>query len=182
MHGLILSSLERFTTTACGPGAWPVILAQAGVSGPPFDPGGVYPDADVMAIVGAASAELDLPAAVLLERFGHFVVPDLLAAHGALVPDSWRTLDLLAHTEYRIHETIRASDAGAAPPRLRAVRPAPNEVRIIFASRRRLCAVARGIVRGVADHYGDHVTIDEPRCLHRGDAACELVVRQTAAA
>lgn len=177
MHGLIVTALERFATEAGGPGAWPDVLAAAGLPDAVFVRDENYPDEQVTAIVGAAAEALGLPADALLERFGRYLAPALLASHAELVPATWRTLDLLANTEHTIHATVRVRDPGAAPPRLRTVRTTPNEVRITYASRRGLCAVARGIVGGIAEHYGEQVSLAEPRCLHRGDAACEIVVR-----
>jgi predicted hydrocarbon binding protein len=42
-----------------------------------------------------------------------------------------------------------------------------------------LCAVARGIVRGVAKHFGESVSITDRACMHRGDAECVIVVTKS---
>jgi len=47
---------------------------------------------------------------------------------------------------------------------------------ITYTSPRKMCAVAKGIIRGVAAHYQEQVTVDEPQCMLRGDAACVLHV------
>src|SRR5207244_2056324 len=63
------------------------------------------------------------------------------------------------------------------PPLLRCARPTAEEVVITYTSPRRLCALARGIIRGVARHYGEPVTITETTCMHRGAEACTISIR-----
>jgi predicted hydrocarbon binding protein len=46
---------------------------------------------------------------------------------------------------------------------------------ITYASPRRLCALAKGIMAGVARHYKENLTIAETTCMHAGAAACTLV-------
>jgi hypothetical protein len=47
-----------------------------------------------------------------------------------------------------------------------------------YDSPRRLCAVARGIARGVAKKFQEMLTIRDQRCMHRGDPACIIVFRR----
>ena len=91
---------------------------------------------------------------------------------------AWKTLDVLEHTEGTIHRVVRLRHEGAAPPRLKAERTEPNEVVLTYDSPRKLCAVARGIGRGVAKKMQELITIREPRCMHRGDPACVIIFRK----
>ena len=43
--------------------------------------------------------------------------------------------------------------------------------------RRKLCSVAKGIVRGVAAHYQEPVSITEGSCMLRGGRECQILVR-----
>ena len=45
-----------------------------------------------------------------------------------------------------------------------------------YTSNRRLCALAKGIVRGVAAHYGERILVFDAACTFSGDPHCELVV------
>jgi hypothetical protein len=110
-------------------------------------------------------------------EFGETLAPILLGLYQAFVDPAWRTLDLLMNTETVIHRTVRLRDPLAEPPALRVERVAPDEVHIQYTSSRRLCAIAEGLCRGVAAHYGERITVHQPRCMDRGDPACHLVVR-----
>jgi predicted hydrocarbon binding protein len=47
---------------------------------------------------------------------------------------------------------------------------------VVYASSRRLCPVAVGLVEGVGAEFGESLSVTEERCVHRGDERCELVV------
>jgi hypothetical protein len=76
-----------------------------------------------------------------------------------------------------IHKAIRVRDASAQPPRLQPRRISDREVQIDYDSERRLCALAIGICRGVAAHYQESITIEQPECMHDGASRCRIVVR-----
>ena len=178
MHGTIFAELQKYVTSKLGEDAWARLKRESGVTHDEYDPLGVYPDEEVSALVAAASRITGVPADTLLEDFGAFIAPDLLELYWGAVKPEWRTLELLENTESAIHEVVRISQKGSAPPYLNARRSGSSEVTITYTSPRRLCAVAKGIIRGVASHYGDSITVSEPECMLRGDASCTLLVRQ----
>lgn len=47
---------------------------------------------------------------------------------------------------------------------------------IQYDSPRKLRSVVNGLVRGIAEHYGEAVQINETRCMLRGDGSCAIVV------
>ncbi len=128
-------------------------------------------------MVGATATRTGKPAGVILEEFGTAVVPTLLQLYGAFVDPDWRTLDLPMNTESVIHRAIRLNAPEAKPPRLLPQRVSEQEVHIEYSSARRLCALAIGICRGVAAHYEETITIEQPDCVERGSSVCRLVVR-----
>jgi len=177
MHGTIFAELQKYVVSKLGDEAWGTLRREAGVTREHYDPLEVYPDAEVGALVSAGSRVTGIPVEALLEDFGAFIAPDLLELYWGAVRPEWRTLDLLENTESAIHEVVRISQKGSTPPYLHARRISPSEVTITYTSPRKMCAVAKGIIRGVATHYGDAISIAEPDCMLRGDAACTLLVR-----
>jgi predicted hydrocarbon binding protein len=178
MHGTIFVELEKFVTSQLGEGAWAKLKTEAGISAArSYRPTFIYPDEELVALVGAGSRITGIPVPELLESYGEFIAPDLLAMYRGAIEPSWRTLDLIEHTEESIHTVVRVDHQGAAPPYLRAERRGPNEVAVTYTSPRKLCAVARGISRGIARHYGESIEITDVRCMHRGDEDCLLVMK-----
>ena len=52
-----------------------------------------------------------------------------------------------------------------------------QEVVVYYRSPNQLCGLYRAVARRIIDHYGDEATIEETRCLKRGDTECEIHVR-----
>lgn len=181
MHGVIMTELKKYVETTYGGTTWRDLLTAAGLGSPLYLPMQAYPDGDVVALVTAAAQATGKPAATILEDFGRFIVPDLVRMYSSSIPPHWTALDLIEHTEETVHKVVRRRQPGAAPPALQVRRLSPQTLEIIYTSPRRLCAVAKGIAQGVADHYHEHIGVVEPQCMHRGAAACRLQVRVRAA-
>lgn len=178
MHGIIFQELRKFANSAYGEKTWDALLASAGLKGSTYLASRSYPDEQVGAIVGAASEATGVPIPALLEQFGEFIAPDLLAMFRSLIKAEWRTLDVLENTEETIHKVVRLQYADAAPPYLHASRTSPDEVLIVYTSPRRLCPVAKGITRGIAAHFRETIAMREESCMLRDDPACRIVVRR----
>jgi predicted hydrocarbon binding protein len=176
VHGLILGRLKQFVESQMGDGAWSTLLAEAGIGDKIYLASSAYPDAEMFALVGAASRKTGLAQPVLLEAFGEYLEPAYLATYGHLVKPGWRALDLIERTEETIHKVVRLRNPGALPPVLRCTRVSPVEVAIDYASERRLCAVARGIIKGVGAHYQERLEVTESTCMLEGAPSCAIRV------
>lgn len=94
-----------------------------------------------------------------------------------LILPEWRTLDVLERAESTIHKVVRLREPGASPPKLTCARIDLDCVEIVYTSERRLCALAVGLTRGIARHYGEVVHVEEPECMQRGHARCRILCR-----
>lgn len=175
MHGIIHLELRNFVVQNHGEAAWRALTEQAGLSGEIYTPLRSYPDEQLVALVGAAVRLTGADPTALLEAFGQFLAPRYVALYGKLLKPEWRTLEVLENAENTIHRVVRLREPGALPPRLQAVRPSPTEVRMTYDSPRRLCAVARGIARGIAAHFEEQLAVSDERCMHRGDRECVML-------
>jgi len=177
MHGMMLAELKKYVDERVGADAWKMLLKESGIGVKIYLPTQTYDDAEVVSIVTTAARVTKTPLTNILEDFGQFIVADLVAVYGAYIRPEWKTLDLIQNTEETIHRVVRTRNPGAAPPELKVARTAPDEVSIEYTSKRQLCAIARGIVRGVASHYREQVAIAEPQCQLRGDKQCTINVK-----
>lgn len=181
MHGVIFAQLKKFVETKHGGAAgWNSVRNEAGLGSRAYFSVQKYPDEEVVALVAAASKLTGKPAASLLEDFGAFLAPELLRMYRSMIPAEWTALDLIEHTETRMHKVVRMNDAEATPPHLRVRRVSPTSVIVDYQSQRRLCAVAKGIARGVGAHYNERLVVDERRCMQTGAPACEIVISRSA--
>jgi heme-NO-binding protein len=181
MHGLIVNQLRQFIVDAHGRDMWTSVNEQAHLSlsdRPRIDR--VYDDANVLAAIRATAELTSTPPQELLAAFGEFLAPTLLRVYSPMLNSGWRTLDVVEHTEEHIHTAIRLRDRSAAPPYLRSARLSADSVVVHYTSPRQLCAVAEGIVRGIAAYFGESVTITQERCMLRGDTECMILVQAEA--
>jgi len=178
VQAVIFAELKKYAETRLGADAWRPLLREAGVTRPLYAPGQDYPDQEAGAIVGVASRKTGLAPDAVLQDYGEFIAPDLVRMYAHIIAPGWRTLDLLEHTEEAIHKAVRRDNPKASPPRLKCARKGPDEVVIHYSSPRRMCGVAKGIVRGLARHYGEKVSLTEPTCMLKGGSECQLVVKR----
>lgn len=177
MHGTVLSELKKYSDLKFGPATWERLLREAHVDWKIYLPIRSYPDEEAIAIIGAAAQISGRSDAEILEDFGEFIAPGLVSMYASYTKPEWRTLDVIEHTENVIHSAVRMREAGAKPPYLRCTRVSPNEVQMIYDSPRRMCAFAKGIAKGLARLYDEHISIREPQCMLNGAPNCEMFIR-----
>lgn len=161
MHGVVFNKLKQYVTEGFNAEIWSSIVTEAGLDGTVFVPTKIYPDEHLGALVGAAVTLSGIDRETLLEDFGAFLAPHLLAMYGSMIPGEWRTEELLLNTEDTIHKVVRMKNPGAEPPRLEFERLEPGVLQLTYRSERRMSSLARGIMRGIATGYGEQLRISE---------------------
>ncbi|MFP2911047.1 heme NO-binding domain-containing protein [Pyxidicoccus sp. 3LFB2] len=176
MHGIIFNELNRYAQARMGEQGWSTLLQQAQLSKRIYLAFKSYPDEEAVALVTAASKLTGHPARAILEDFGEFIAPNLLRGYKAVIQPGWTVLDVVEHVE-RIHDRVR-NDPLATPPHLVCHRVDANTVRVSYASKRQLCAVGIGFIRGIGREMGQPVEVTESQCMATGAASCEFQVRR----
>jgi hypothetical protein len=176
MHGILFTALKKYVRARLGDEAWNNLRTAAGLGGRVYLPVQPYPEPEFHALIATVAQLSGISDQHLLEDFGRFTAPDFLAVYRALLKPDWRTLDLLERIEETIHPIVRTNNPGATPPVLKIHRPTATQLEIRYDSPRQLCALGKGLIHGVADHFGEQVTITEPTCLRRGDPECHLII------
>lgn len=179
MHGVIFVELRKFVDARLGEGAWAGILGPAGLDGRVYLPVLEYPDAEAAALVAETRERTGLGLDALFQELGEFMAPDLLRMYGSLLRREWRTLEVVENAQATMHRVMRARNTTAPPLDLHAERTGPDELTLVYGAARRMCGLAKGIVRGMARHFGERVVLEESACMARGAARCRIHVRLT---
>lgn len=177
MQGIIFAELKKLVDTRFGGDTWKKLQNESGIGERIYLAMAEYPDSEALALVSAASKATGRPVPALLEEFGEFIVPDLVTMYQAIIRPEWKLLDFIMHTEESIHRIVRAKNPGAKPPELKCSRPHPNEVVIVYRSARKMCGVAKGILRGFSKHYGEEILLAETSCMLKGNPSCQISVK-----
>ena len=176
MHGMIMDMLQRFVIDTYDRDTWKQLLANAGVKNKIYYPIMDYSDAETVQLVVTASEMTGLDVQTILGVFGEYIADDLLQMSAILLKPDWQTLDFLENVEEIIHRLIRSAWK-AHPPVLNFQRTAPNQITLRYTSQRKMCSVAKGIVRGVAKHYNQPLTVREDMCMLQGAHECLIHFR-----
>lgn len=176
MHGIIFAELRRYAENELGPESWPLLVADAGLSGKLYQVAQQFPDSEFRTLLAAIARALSRPAETVLQDFGSFIAPGLLKMHAHSIRPDWRTLDVIEHTERAIHQVIRQGDSYALPPEISVGRISSRELLLGYRSGRKLCPFAKGIILGIAHHYAEDVVIDETTCMLDGADCCRMKI------
>ncbi|HSM85758.1 MAG TPA: heme NO-binding domain-containing protein [Candidatus Limnocylindrales bacterium] len=172
-----MAELKKFVGEKYGAETWNQLVTKAGVERQMYLQSVIYPDHDAFALVQAASDMTGLGVHAVMEGFGEFCVPHLIKQYEFLVKPNWDLFDFLENTEGTIHKIIRFKE-GATPPRIATHRLSGDELQISYSSRRKMCALLKGMVKGSARHYKEEVIVQESSCMLRGDTECTVTVRR----
>jgi predicted hydrocarbon binding protein len=183
MYGVIFDFLRDYVIEKHGGReTWSMLLEQTGQS--PYKiyfPVKEYPDEEIVALATQASQALRLPIEIVLEDFGKFVGHKLVSFYHMYIKDqAWKTLDIVESAGTYIHDALHKHNPLRKPPVIRAKRISADALILHYTSQRRLCHVVRGIVAGLAQHFGEKFEMQESQCMHAGAAECVFQVRRVA--
>lgn len=173
MKGIIFNLLEELVRRERGDDTWEALLDVTGLDGV-FTSLGNYPDGRLFQLVGAASSALGQPPEAVLRWFGRSAIPLLAERYPHFFEDHRSTRDFLLTLNHIIHAEVRKLYPGADVPTFGFDTSSPDVLLIDYRSKRKLCSLAEGFVEGAADHYREQVTMDQSRCMNRGDDRCVL--------
>jgi hypothetical protein len=161
-----------------GEDAWDEILHLAGVEGA-YTSLGDYPDAELVALVGAACTLLDAPQEDVLRGFGRVALPALVARYPEFLAAHTSTTSFLLTLDHTIHREVMKLYPQSRPPRFDFSLAGGGDLVMHYRSDRRLCAFAEGMIQGAAAHFGETAEVRHERCMHDGADHCTLVARFT---
>ena len=175
MKGIVFNLLEEAVSRDYGEDVWDALLEAAEVDGA-YTSLGSYPDENLMRLVGAASSALDMPAHDVVRWFGLNAMPLLASRYPQFFEPHESARSFVLTLNSIIHPEVRKLYPGADVPVFDYDTSSEDVLVMGYASRRRMCAFAEGLIDGAAAHYGERAVIQQPRCMTRGDDRCVLEI------
>jgi hypothetical protein len=175
VKGVVFNLLGEVVSDVHGEDLWDDLLDDAGLDGS-YTSLGSYPDVDFLALVGAASARLEVPADDVVRWFGREATPRFRGLYPAFFEPHDSTRGFVLTLNQIIHPEVRKVYPGADVPVFDFDSSDEDLLRMGYSSARKMCAFAEGLLLGAGDVFGEEVVIDQPLCMNRGDDHCLLEI------
>lgn len=176
MHGSIFVLLRKFVASTFSPDFWAQRIDDAGIQNAEYIMTKRYPTNDIFKLLQSISIATGMSHHELQEKFGQYLVPDLLTVYGKYVDPSWKSYDLLKHTESMMHAAVRIENEKANPPILNISPVSDNLLIIDYHSKRRMASLAIGIIKGIAKYYNEEKVISVKSATGLNDERVQIRV------
>lgn len=155
MHGSIFVFLKRYVESNYDYSTWLKLLESAKISRKSYEMHEMYPTQEIYDIVLKASEMTGASPYNLQEKFGEFLVPDLLLIYKKYINPAWKTYEMILHTEGAMHSAVKKEDGRTRPPVLFVSKVGEKVLYVDYYSKRRMAGVAIGIIKGIAKYYNE---------------------------
>ncbi len=177
MKGVIFIALNDMVEQHHGIAVWETILARVNPeSGGVYTATDDYPDEEIVAFVKVICETLKLPSSAVTQRFGHYLFGELNRKYPMFSESSPNLFAFLESIEGVIHKEVKKLYDSPNLPTINCQLEAPHQLVMRYASPRKQCYLAEGLILGAAAHYRENVTLTHARCMHQGADACEILV------
>ena len=139
-----------------------------------FTSGGRYDDSELITLVKALSDDQNIPIPDLIRAFGVFIFPALYQS--LEFPEEIKTSikSFLKSIEDVIHKEVKRMYPEVYLPTFSYIDTGEHSLTLIYHSKRKMCALAEGLVNGAAKHFNVKTGIEHKICMHDGHDHCEL--------
>jgi hypothetical protein len=176
VKGVIFNLLEGAVARVHGDDAWDDLLEATGLDGA-YTSLGSYPDQHLRDLVDAISGRTGASVQETERWFGREALAAMAIAYPGFFDPHRDVRPFLRTLNSIIHPEVRKLYPGVDVPTFGFSTTEDGTVVMRYGSPRRMCAFAEGLIEGAAEHFGQVVTIGQPRCMLRGDELCTIEVR-----
>lgn len=160
IHGSMFLFLKKFIEATHDQQAWLKINKSAGTLHSTYEMHSNYPVSEMSSIITAAANYTGFSKDDLYEKFGEYLVPDLLTIFKTHLNPAWKTFELLENTELVMHKAVRKQEHKANPPILNVSRVHDKLLIIDYYSKRKMANLAVGIIKGIARFYNESEAVN----------------------
>jgi len=160
---------------AYGEDTWDTVLEAAALDGV-YTSLGNYPHEELLQLVTAASPALQMAPEATICWFGRHAIALLVERYPEFFEAHNTTRSSLLTLNDVIHPEVRKIYPGADVPMFTYDTSSDDILRMQYQSARKLCMFGQGLIEGAAAHYGETVSIEQPRWMNRGHTQCEFKV------
>jgi hypothetical protein len=179
MYGMVNRAIEEMVTAGHGEAVWERIKARAGVDVEVFVSNEGYEDSLTYGLVGAASAELGVPAEQILEAFGvHWVLQTAQKGYGDLMSSGGDTFREFILNLPNFHARLSMIFPHLQPPEFACSEVDPRTLLLHYRSHRAgLAPFVRGLIVGLGQMFETTVEVSQTADKSSGADHDEFILR-----
>ena len=179
MYGLVNRAVEDLVRERFGAPAWERIKQRAGLDVELFISMDAYPDEVTYSLVGAASEELGIPAAQLLQAFGEYwILYTAEQGYGELLRMGGASLLEFLHNLHDLHSHVALTFPQLQPPSFWLSDSTEGSVRLHYQSTRSgLAPMVVGLLHGLGKRFNTPVAVEHARRRDDGADHDEFLIR-----
>lgn len=178
MKGVVFNVVQEVVEEHLGPDAWDDAIDRSQVDGA-YTSLGNYPDSDLHRIAGSVGDATDMSPNDVLVFAGRHGFRHLASRHSYLIAEYPGWQQVVAHLDDIIHPEVEKIYAGADAPSFTIVESGETSLTMVYRSKRQLCALAEGLLRGLGEWFERELSVTHIGCAHRGDDDCTLLVEES---
>lgn len=156
MLGMVFTEFLDMVEERFSPATADRILTEAALPhGGAYTAVGYYPHEEMVTLVTLLSRHTQVPADDLVRAFGHHLLGRFACEYPAMFADAGCLFDFLATIDRQIHVQVRKLYPKAMLPRFTVLARSEDALHLRYESPRSMEALARGLIEGAIEHYGE---------------------------
>ncbi len=160
MKGVVFTELLEMVSTTFGEDVADDILDESDLeSGGVYTSVGTYSHKEVIVLVKALSARVDMPVTDLVRAFGGYLFTKFAQAHPHFMSSKSDAFLLLEGVDQEIHVEVRKLYPEAELPHFSTERKGDEVLIMSYWSSRPFADLAEGLIGGCIEHYGEKIEV-----------------------
>ncbi|MEB3245042.1 MAG: heme NO-binding domain-containing protein [Vampirovibrionales bacterium] len=173
MKGIVFDLYHQLVCEKFGLKTWDALLNKVcPASGGAYTSGASYPDSELLALVSALGQQTKLGVDALIRSFGEFMFPRFARLYPEFFKPGYTLATFLKSVETIVHVEVLKLYPDAYVPKMHFEDDGPGRLMMTYQSRRKLCALAEGLLLGAARYYKTGLVYKQIQCMHQGASHC----------
>ncbi|MBY0415609.1 MAG: heme NO-binding domain-containing protein [Bdellovibrionales bacterium] len=174
MKGIIFVALSEMIQEMYGHKAWNKFLSESKVTSKGvYTASEIYDDKEATDLLGTISKELDKSPKDILYIFGIYLIKFLNRKYPKYFNEN-TFLEFIDSIDKIIHVEILKIYPDITPPHVILVSSNQSNFIIHYSSKRKLCSLAHGLIKGASKIYKVDIEITHTNCMLKGNDCCEF--------
>lgn len=175
MQGTVFTVFSEMVIQKFGMTYWNQLIEESHLSsGGAYTSVEQYDDQELFTLVKSISNQQDIPLPTLLEGFGEYLFPQLFPMTPKSLSHIHLLKDYILSIENVIHVEVQRLYPDSYLPTFEYEEINDTELIVYYQSKRKLCHVAIGLLKGASKHFNQEILLQQLECMHQGHDKCKI--------